>query len=441
VFFTLSSPGDTLSYLLYKHPSRVQGFDLAFGNATVFYPQADENATQVALLVDVDSTDLARSKRFKVSGFELGHYVNDRAYAASSLLSVAIAKVFRSALIGQDPAERPGEADKARDLDIHVPSVRSRGGSSLVRNLFEPLGWEVETSEYVPTCVDLTLHGHLTLKDALSHLYVLLPVLDDAKHYWVGDGEIDKLMRHAQGWLADHPAREVITQRYLAHQKGYVADATARLLGEDIEATPSCQPPKLSVQRTDFLVATLTALGVHKVLDLGCGEGKLVRALLGDPRFEVLGADVSSTVLARAEASLERLSDRQRERVSFIQASATYRDTRFSGFDALVLSEVVEHLDPDRLDSLERTVFGYAQPTHVLVTTPNAEYNALYGMEDGAMRHSDHRFEWTRSQFQQWAGALAQRTGYTVSFEGVGDEDPQAGFPTQAAVFTKERSA
>ena len=438
MFLTIGSPGDALSYLLYKHPSRAQTFDLAFGKATVFYPRCDENFTHMALMVDVDSTDLARSKRFKVSGFELGHYVNDRAYAASSLLSVAISQVFRSALLGQDPLERPGEADQARDLDIHVPSVRSRGGSALVRDLFGPLGYDVVTTESVPTCVDVTLRGHFTVKEALGHLYVLLPVLDDAKHCWVGDAEIDKLMRHAQGWLADHPAREVITRRYLAHQGQYVADATARLLGEDMEPTHSCQPPKLSVQRTEYLVSTLTALSAQRGLDLGCGEGKLVRALLANPRFEVVGADVSATILARAEASLERLSDRQREHVSFIQASATYRDDRFTGFDALVLSEVVEHLDPDRLAGLVRTVFEYAQPTHVVVTTPNAEYNPLYGMADGALRHTDHRFEWTRSQCQDWAHTVASRTGYAVRFEGIGDEDPTLGFPTQVALFTSE---
>ncbi|MDR2566056.1 MAG: 3' terminal RNA ribose 2'-O-methyltransferase Hen1 [Bifidobacteriaceae bacterium] len=453
MFLTIASPGDDLSYLLFKHPARVQAFDLPVGRATVFYPRADQDATEAALLVDVDSAALARSKRFRVSGFELGHYVNDRAYAASSLLAVALGRVFRSALTGHDPEDRPGAALQPRELTIHLPSVRSRGGASLVRELFEPLGWSADAVEAVPACVDLRLKGVARLQDALSQLYVLLPVLDDSKHYWVGESEVGKLVRHGEDWLAAHPARDLITARYLAHQREYVADATALPLAEEgadelaeeaaqcgrAEALTDAGPPRppLGAERTDYLVAKLAELGAKRVLDLGCGEGRLVRRLLDQPRFEVVGADVSTSALDKAAKLLERLSDRQRERVNLIQASATYRDHRFGGFDAIVASEVIEHMDPDRLPVLERNILAEARPGHFIVTTPNAEYNRVYGLDAGEPRHSDHRFEWTRAEFEGWARAAAERAGYAVGFDGIGPQEPGLGQPTQAAVFTR----
>ncbi|MDR1118725.1 MAG: 3' terminal RNA ribose 2'-O-methyltransferase Hen1 [Bifidobacteriaceae bacterium] len=437
---TIESPGDELSYLLFKHPGRVQGFDLAVGRATVFYPRADERSTKAALLVDADPAVLAKSKGFKVDGFELAHHINDRAYAASSLLAVAMGRVFRSALAGSDPEDRPGAAARARDLVIHLPSARSRGGVSLVRDLFEPLGWDVRASESVPTCVDLTLRGNMTLSRALSQLYVLLPVLDNSKHYWVGEAEIEKLVRAGEGWLPEHPARELIMARYLAHQRGYVADAVSRL-AEDApgpEEDTEERPWRMGAQRVEYLAAKLAELGASRVLDLGCGEGWLVRRLLDSPGVEVVGADVSAGALDQAARRLDGLPERQRERASLIQASATYRDRRFAGFDAVVAAEVVEHLDPYPLAAFERTVFADARPKYVLMTTPNAEYNQVYGLDGGELRHHDHRFEWTRAEFREWANGTGQRAGYEVSFEGIGPADDALGQPTQAAVFRQQ---
>jgi 3' terminal RNA ribose 2'-O-methyltransferase Hen1 len=442
VFVTIESPGDDLSYLLFKHPGRVQSFDLPVGEATVFYPRADAQSTKAALLVNVDSAALARSKRFKVDGFELGHHINDRAYAASSLLAVAIGRVFRSAMTGADPGDRPGSAAEARDLTIHLPSVRSRGGKRLVKELFEPLGWRVSLVESVPTCVDVTLRGTVRLAHALSQLYVLLPVLDDSKHYWVGEAEIGKLLRYGEGWLAGHPVRDMVMTRYLAHRRRYVADAVSRLEGEtpaeSLDSTEEDRSPgTLGAQRTAYLVAKLRALGAWRVLDLGCGEGWLVRELLSHAGFEVVGADVSARALEFAATKLERISDHQRQRVALIQASATYRDERFCGFDAIAACELIEHSDPGRLGAFEHTLFAAARPGHVIVTTPNADYNQIYGLAQGQPRHLDHRFEWSRAQFQEWAGQLAGRNDYSLQFEGVGPCDPELGQPTQVAVFSR----
>jgi 3' terminal RNA ribose 2'-O-methyltransferase Hen1 len=189
------------------------------------------------------------------------------------------------------------------------------------------------------------------------------------------------------------------------------------------------------------VVAALKAEGAGTVVDLGCGEGALLRLLLSDPTFtRVLGVDVSPRALdvAARRLQLDRMPERQRARLQLVQSSATYRDDRLEGFDALVLMEVVEHVDPDRLPALERSVFAHARPTAVLVTTPNAEHNVRYEfLAAGTRRHPDHRSEWTRGEFEAWAAAVATAYDYQVRFEPVGEVDPEVGPPTQLAVFRR----
>ncbi|MEO6510624.1 MAG: 3' terminal RNA ribose 2'-O-methyltransferase Hen1, partial [Nocardioides sp.] len=358
----------------------------------------------------------------------------------------------RTALAGRCDA-RPELVDQPLDLEIHVPALPADGQPGLVRDLFGPLGWDVAATpvpldETVPEWgpsryVDLRLSGRLRLKDALSHLYVLIPVLDGGKHYWVSDEEIDKLIRTGGDWLADHPLRDTILKRALAHQRRLVDDATARLLETDEapqEADEQRATPLVALRREAVLRALKTA-AAHTVVDVGCGEGSLLRSLLDDPSYsEVLGVDVSPTALETAERRLhlDTMNDRQRERIRLVQSSLTYRDERLAGFDAMVLMEVVEHLDPPRLPALEDAVFAHARPGTIVLTTPNAEHNVRYdGLAPGAYRHPDHRFEWTRAELRAWADAVAGKHGYDVTYTPVGADDPVVGSPTQLAVFTR----
>ncbi len=284
------------------------------------------------------------------------------------------------------------------------------------------------------------------MAQALSHLYVLLPVLDSSKHYWVSADEVEKLIRAAGAWLPGHPERESVTRRYLAHQRDYVATATARLTEIDDrpaepEETSSETALPLVALRKQAVLDVLREEGAARVVDLGCGEGALLRELVQDAVFsEVLGIDVSPRALELAERrlGLDRMPDSQRARLRLLQSSLTYRDTRLSGYDAVVLMEVVEHLDPERLPALEDTVFVQARPRTVVVTTPNVEHNVRYEhLAAGTMRHRDHRFEWTRAELAEWASAVCERTGYSVRFLPVGDDDPEVGPPTQMAVFRR----
>ncbi|WP_330307928.1 MULTISPECIES: 3' terminal RNA ribose 2'-O-methyltransferase Hen1 [unclassified Streptomyces] len=477
MFLTISTtgtperPATDLGFLLHKHPDKAQVFSTSYGTAHVLYPEASVERCTAALLLEVDPVALVRRGKGKGRGgapdAALAQYVNDRPYAASSLLAVALSGVFSSAMKGQCTA-KPDLPGQPLPLRIEVPALPARGGADLVRALFEPLGWTVTVeavaldsefpewgdSRYVRLVLE---SAELTLAEALRHLYVLLPVLDDAKHYWVSSDEVDKLLRAGEGWLPDHPEQKLITSRYLSRRWSLTREAMERLelvrLAEaddsDVEEIDNAveeeteaeeKPAPLAVRRRDAIVTALKASGAARVLDLGCGQGQLVQALLKDTQFtEIVGVDVSMRALtiASRRLKLDRMGERQASRVQLFQGSLAYTDNRLKGYDAAVLSEVVEHLDLPRLPALEYAVFGSARPRTVLVTTPNVEYNVRWEtLPAGHSRHGDHRFEWTREEFRDWAGRVAGRHGYDVEFVPVGPDDPEVGPPTQMAVFS-----
>jgi len=452
-------PATDLGYLLHKHPEGVRAVDLAFGSAKVFFPEASEGRCTAALLVEVDPIGLVRRGR-GARAFALAEYVNDRPYAASSFLSVAISKAFGTAMSGRSN-ERQELADTPISLEAHLPVVPARGGAELLGKLFEPLGYEVDATPIAlddrfpawggSRYLDVRLSVTARLRDLLGQLYVLLPVLDDDKHYWVAEDEIEKLLARGGDWLAAHPERELITRRYLRHRARLTREALARLLDDDQPdvAEPEADreeedvesPISLREQRLGSVLAALRASGARCVLDLGCGGGVLLQTLLKEGSFEeIVGVDVSAGALAYAgrRMKLDQMAPRQRERVRLLQGALTYRDRRLAGYDAAVLMEVIEHLDPERLPAMEAAIFGDAAPGTVIVTTPNVEYNARFeGLPAGALRHRDHRFEWTRAEFRSWGSGVAERNGYTVRFLPVGEEDADVGSPTQLAVFSR----
>jgi 3' terminal RNA ribose 2'-O-methyltransferase Hen1 len=277
-------------------------------------------------------------------------------------------------------------------------------------------------------------------------------VLDESKHYWQGPDEVDKLLRSGEGWLASHPDVGLITRRYLGRRTTLTRQALARLaeLGDEVEeavepdedeevAQPEEKRVPLNTQRHEAVLQVLVELGARSVIDLGCGPGQFLDRLVRTPAFtRVAGSDVSTRSLQYAARRLrvERMSERQAGRLELFQGALTYEDERYAGYDAAVLMEVVEHVDPPRLEALERVVFGAARPGAVVVTTPNSEYNVLYEGLTG-MRHRDHRFEWTRAEFTAWAERVGSAYGYHVGLRGIGDLDEELGAPTQMAVFTR----
>ncbi|WP_407569460.1 3' terminal RNA ribose 2'-O-methyltransferase Hen1 [Deinococcus altitudinis] len=445
-----NSPATDLGFLLHKHPERVFSFTLPMGQGQVFFLEAQEERCTVAVLVELDPVELSRGRASQGSGAPLEPYVNDRPYAASSFLTGALREAFGTAMSGRSK-ERQELADTALPFEVRLPALPSRGSPDLVHRLFGPLGYTVNArplplDDHFPEWgdspyLDLTLTGTVRLKTLLAHLSILIPVLDDAKHYFVDEGEIERLGRLGAGWLDTHPERELILRRSLKHQRDLLRLA-AMQFGQIEEPATEPAAPSLNTQRLAAVEAELVASGAARVLDLGCGEGHLLKPLLANPQFrEVLGMDVSPRELKRAERylRLDELPPTVRARLTLIQGSLTYRDARLHGYDAAALVEVIEHLDETRLWTLERVVFGDARPGTVVVTTPNAEYNARYVfLGEGEARHQDHRFEWNRATFQDWAVRVGETFGYGVTFKPVGEEDPALGPPTQMAVFLRQ---
>lgn len=450
------SPATDLGYLLHKNPARVQRFELAFGVAHVFYPVAAADRCRICVLVEVDPVGLVRGR----GDWSLDQYVNDRPYAASSLLSVAMNTLFSTAMNGRSK-ERPHLVEEPLPLFATVAVVPMQG-ETLVRRLFEPLGYAVTIDRPpldakmdwgpAPTGV-LMLEHTLPVKDLLRHLYVLMPVLDNDKHYWVGKDEVDKLLARAADWLPTHPEKETIAARYLKNQRRLTREALSRLMPDEVDDAEESErlrdaeeaaiekPLSLNSQRIGAVMAALKGSGAASVLDLGCGEGNLLRELAKDRQFaRIVGVDVAIRALERASERLrfDRMSETQRKRIELMHGSLMYRDLRLLGFDAAACVEVIEHLDEPRLRAFERAVFEFAKPGAVVITTPNAEYNSVWEtLPAGRFRHGDHRFEWTRAQFQAWAKRVAGEFGYAVRFLPVGPVDESRGSPTQMGVFAR----
>lgn len=456
---TTHTPATDLGYLLHKNPARTQSFSLSYGKAHVFYPRAEEECCTAALLLEIDPISLVRGRRGPVGERRIiAHYVNDRPYVASSFLSVAIAQVFGTALGGRCK-ERPELAETALPLQVSLSAVPCRGGEKFLRQLFEPLGYRVRTEQHSldelfpewgeSPYFSIQLKATCRLSELLSHLYVLIPVLDAEKHYWVGEDELDKLLRHGAGWLADHPSREAIVTRYLKHRRSLARAALVRLeedsadeAGEgENEEEKAEKPLRLNEIRLQAVVEELKKCGARRVLDLGCGSGKLLQKLQAESMFtKIVGMDVSLSALeiARKRLSLDRRQGAGQASVELLHGSLVYRDWRLSGFDAAAVIEVIEHLDPHHLSAFEQVLFAHTKPSFIVVTTPNREYNVNFiNLPEGKLRHRDHRFEWTRKQLQAWAKQVAERYGYSPRFSSVGPEDPVVGAPTQMVVFEK----
>lgn len=442
---------------MHKHPGKLQSVEISSGKAHIFYPEASEQTCTVALLLDIDPIGLVRNARNSAGNFALGHYVNDRPYVASSFMSVAIAKAFSTAMNGKC-TQKPELVDVKLPFEVKISVLPApKGGEILIRRLFQPLGYQLELQRYEldprfsewgqSRYFTLTLKGEKTVQELLKHLYVLIPVLDNDKHYWVSQGEVEKLLSKGEGWLNDHPEKEQIVKRYLRNIGNLTRTAMSQLTEEETAVSEEEEEKEVLAQKKENLhqkrlnqvLEELKASGAKRVVDLGCGEGKLLKLMLKEKQFEyILGVDVSFRELEKAKGKLhmDEMPPKQKERIALVQGALTYRDKRLAGYDAAAVVEVIEHLDPNRLKAFERTVFEFARPGTVVLTTPNQEYNALYETLDaGTFRHSDHRFEWTREEFRSWAERVASEHQYEVVIKPVGEEENKVGAPSQMAIF------
>lgn len=448
-----------LGFLLHKNPERAQQFELSYGKAYVFYHEVSDERTTAALLLDIDPLDLARGKAGSKDG-SLFDYVNDRPYSSTSFLSTAIVRVFGTAMSGRCD-KRPELADTPLKLTACLYSLKDNGAEELAKEMFEPLGYAVTTERTeldtafpewgASPYINLTISGTVRLSELLNHIYVLIPVFDRQKHYYISENEIQKLLAHGEGWLAGHPYKEKITHRYFSVKRSYARKALEVLLSdeavpEENEETDERAAEKeartpLNTQRMEAVKKAVLNSGASSVIDLGCGEGRLTSLLLNEPQIRrITACDVSVGTLEKAaqRLRLDRMPASRRDKLTLMQASLTYRDRRFEGYDCACVIEVIEHIEPMRIPAFERAVFEFAAPRTVILTTPNKEYNVNYeNMQENTLRHGDHRFEWTRDEFRAWTEHICGKFGYSCEISGIGETDESAGTPTQMGVFTK----
>ncbi|MCH5158053.1 MAG: 3' terminal RNA ribose 2'-O-methyltransferase Hen1 [Clostridiales bacterium] len=447
-----------LGFLLYKNPNKTQQFELSYGKAYVFYPEVSDTRTTAALLIDIDPIDLARGKLGSSVG-GLFDYVNDRPYASTSFLSTAISRVFGTAMSGKCEG-RQALADAPLKLTARIYSIRDGGEDDLAAQLFEPLGYTVRTERTVlderfpewgrSPYVNLTVSGTVKLSVLLNQLYVLIPVFDRQKHYYMSEDEIHKLIDHGEGWLSAHPQREKIAHRYFNAKRSYAKKALDVLLADEADESDKAEEETaeekvvrspLNALRMESVKSAVLLSGATSVIDLGCGECRLTALLLNEPQIKKITAcDVSVSVLEKGaqRLNIDRMPKYKQDKLTLMQASLTYRDKRFEGFDCACVIEVIEHIEPARIPAFERSVFEFAAPRTVIVTTPNKEYNTVYEkMQEDAMRHGDHRFEWTRAEFKKWTEHVCSVFGYSCEISGIGESDERYGTPTQMGVFTK----
>lgn len=446
-----------LGFLLHKHPGHLHERETGQGAVSIFFTEADTARATAVMHLALDPVALVRGKNPQSDGL-LTQYVNDRPYVANSFLSVALARSFGQTLVGKSK-ERQDLADRALPFALRVVPVAIAGGIELAETLFAPLGYTVSPrliDDSSPRGIyDLHLEGTQKLSDVLSHLYVLVPVLDNAKHWWIDKEEIEKLLAKGEGWLPGHPAKELIAARALKHRRALVHAALDRLAEDAVEAdapdddeTPKPEPEealekpiRLHDLRLDTVAQVLQDERASRVLDLGCGEGRLIRRLIKDRGIaQITGIDpsVQALEMAARRLRLDQAGTAMRERVQLQMGSLTYGDRRWSGYDAATLVEVIEHIDPPRLSALELSLFGAAQPRLIIVTTPNREYNALFEtLPAGKVRHPDHRFEWTRAEFEAWGNRVAETYGYAARYAPLGPLDETHGAPSQMAVFQR----
>jgi len=456
-----------LGFLLHKHPDRLYSGDTSRGKVTGFFPEATETRAEFVLICEVDPVERVRGMAWDAG---IAQYVEPQPFLAASYLSQAISSALRSALNGVAGTKRDPDEDAALKrlakeewpLEIKVGPVRT--SAELAVSLFEPLGWEVSVESHalgvpgIPAGKSdlhvLTLTGRTTVKAALSALYVLLPVLDPRKHYFYDESEVTKLLDKAADWLPTHPYRDLIVRRYLS-KSGDLRDAAMGLLeSQDSAEAPAPgfaadvgyeDPDHVTPhdERQSRIVDIVEEMRSARVLDLGCGDGKLLARLTESPvPREIVGMEPSRRDLERARKRLSGNPAKVMDpRVTLLHGSLTYADERLSGFDVAILSEVIEHIDPDRLSLVERALFGSMKPKAVVLTTPNGSYNALFGqLYQGRFRHPDHRFEWTVAECEAWAARVAATYGYTATVEGIGPHDEEHGHLSHLVIFKKDKA-
>lgn len=443
---TIRATGDNvkaISYLVSKNPENLYERNQKGHLVRMFYSKFADKELEMTVFVTPDPLELMQNKS---NSFDITHYINDREFAVSSIFCSFIRSALGTALNGQPKEEYAQWVGHEFPFVLELGPVASTLSDQQLKDLFEPMGYQVDIErpeihysfqlKESSTVRTLTLTGYQTLQNSLRHLFVLIPVIDNYKHYFIDEKEIEKLERYGDGWLEEHPMREMIYRQALRFKEIY-----SLVESPNTEEKPEepVRKVRLNEMRYEKIVETAKLLKPNSIVDFGSGEGKLAVQLgFINGVQEVLAVEPSQAATLKAVKRFEKVKDRS----SFIEpttlwGSLFYYDERLKGKDLIILCEVIEHIDAQRLPKAFDTILNLYAPESLIITTPNQEYNEIYDMEDH-FRHDDHRFEWTRQEFQEWCKARNHLDLYELEFSGIGEENLNQGFPTQMCVFKRK---
>ncbi|WP_141431100.1 3' terminal RNA ribose 2'-O-methyltransferase Hen1 [Bacillus sp. 03113] len=435
-----------LSYLIAKNPYNLYDRDEKSNRVRLVYTVFDEKEVEVVIFVTPDPVELVRNS---ANAFDITQYINDREFAVSSLFCTNIRKALGTALNGKPKEEYQKWVNHPFELHMNFGPVASHLSDENIVELLHPLGYivEIERGEtnysfelkQRSSSRFIHLKGQQTIQQALRHLFILIPVIDNYKHYFIDEHEIEKLVRYGEGWLDSHPLREYIIKQSLRFSE--LINQFPSLAKKDDEEEHSSAPKvRLNELRYQAVVEKIKSLSQRaSIVDFGSGEGKLSVRLSNIPDVkEVLAVEPSETAQLRAIQRFEKASYNQTHvSPTPILGSLFYYDERLLNKDVMILCEVIEHIDEYRLPNIMKTIFREYQPKTLIVTTPNREYNEVYAMDE-IVRHSDHRFEWTRQEFKSKCETWIKNVLYSMEFEGIGLEHEEYGHPTQMCTFVRK---
>lgn len=458
-----------LSHLLAKNPNNLYDRMEKEARVRIVFTASSEEETEALIYVTPDPVELVKGTSSAHN--DITQYINDREFVVSSLFCTYIRSALGTALNGKPKEAYLSWVDQPLALELEFGPVASNLPDLSLEELFTALGYEVQlergNAEYSFNLKSrssvryIKLKAKQTLQTALRQLFVLIPALDDYKHYYISDDEVDKIRRYGEGWLENHPQRGLILKRTLRfagaikqYEELMVRDGNlqesrtldgARVgeIGEETAAPAEAPKVRLNDLRYAAIADVVEGLAVKRsIVDFGSGEGKLSVRLSSVPGVsEIKAVEPSATAQMRALDRFAKLVGRPGITVPEpVTGSLFYYDESLRGKDVMILCEVIEHIDEYRLGRVMDTIFHEYAPGTLIITTPNKEYNAVYEMDQEEMRHGDHRFEWDREAFAVWCSRWTSAYKYSVQLSGIGELAQEYGYPTQMAIFSKEDS-
>ncbi|KQY91115.1 3' terminal RNA ribose 2'-O-methyltransferase Hen1 [Paenibacillus sp. Root52] len=462
-----------VSHLLAKNPNNIYDRTDKGVRVRMVYTRATSSETEVLIHAEPDPVDLVRGSP---DGYDITQYINDREFVTSSLFCSYIRSALGTALNGKPKEEYTKWVEHPFDLQLSFGPVASDLPDRVVEELFSHLGYAVTLErEELSYSFDLKkrssvrriiLRGQETVQNALRQLFLLIPVLDNYKHYFISEDEIDKIKRYGDGWLETHPHKELIVKRTLRFaelirkyesKEGRLSISDNKpLSAEDVEndrnelaersneaSTEASTDDVLTDDLNELRYRAITEVVARlphrqRIVDMGAGEGKLSARLATIAGVEsILAVEPSGQSRLRAMERFAKLEGRHGvfAMPEPIIGSLFYFDEQMQHQDVMILCEVIEHIEAYRLDGIMNTLLQEYQPEVLIVTTPNKEYNDVYAMEQESFRHHDHRFEWTRAELAERCVEWSAGTNYTYTIQGIGEQVEGYGQPTQMIIF------